>query len=392
MPNINVTNLSTTSLMLPGLYHTDPVAPGTTATFDVPDTAEYIGLAVIQTLITNGVIRVETSTDDTALRPVPVYTTAALPAASTFPSGTLVWDSTRMKLVASYNDVWRDETVVIAGTAAALGVLTNVPDNAIAFATDTLTLMRYAPAPVSAFVPCSLSNPAGVNAGLPANPHFVGQLAYNTTTQALMVCTAAPAGVGVWQTVFTAPTGTTGAPPTTPAVPVAGNIYFNTTTNRLSLHDGTAWMHLPVAHFDTAANIALVAGAGTYVGEFGWASDTNRLAVCVTDTTPGPAVWFNETTVGMYAGGATHAYTGAVVFDPTGFINTMANHGSFSVYNGAAWVPSEVVVPGYANVAALPVVGDVAEGTLALDLTGGAGARLYAMILVGAVPTWVTDL
>jgi hypothetical protein len=271
---------------------------------------------------------------------------------------------------------------------AALVVAGNVPDNAIAFNTDALTLMRYAPAPVSDFMTCSLSNPANVAAGVPAGIHFVGQLAYNTTTQALMVCTAAPLGVGVWDTIFTAPVGTTGAPPATPAVPVAGNIYFNTTTNRLSLHDGAAWMHLPVAHFDTAANIALVAGAGTYVGEFGWASDTNRLAVCVVDTVPGPAVWFNETTVGMYAGGATHAYTGAVVFDPTGFIGTMANHGSFSVYNGAAWVPNEVVVPGYANVAALPVVGDVPEGTLAIDLTGGAGARLYAKI--GAA--WVTDL
>lgn len=384
MPNISVTNLSTTSLMLPGLYLTDPVAPGTTATFNVPDSDEYLGLPAIVTLIANGVIRVETSTDDTTLRPVPVYTTAALPAASTFPSGTIVWDSTRMKLVVSFNDVWRDETVVIAGTVAALGALTNVPTNAIAFATDTLTLMRYNGAN---FVTCSLSNPAGFNAGLPANPHFVGQLAYNTTTQALMVCVGA-GSPGTWDVVFTAPVGTTGAPPATPAVPVAGNIYFNSTTNRLSLHDGAAWMHLPVAHYDTAANIALVAGAGTYVGEFGWASDTNRLAVCVVDTTPGPAVWFNETTIGMYAGGAAHAYTGAMVFDPTGFIGTMANHGRFSVYNGAAWVPSEVVVPGYANVAALPVVGDVPEGTLALDLTGGAGARLYAKI--GAA--WVTDL
>ena len=383
MPTLNISNLSTSVLALPGGYYTDPVAPGATVAITVDDTDEFLGLEAIVHLIAAGIIRIETSTDDPNLRPVLVYTTVTLPAASTVADGTLVWDSTRMKLIVAYGDVWRDETVVIAGTVAALGALANVPTNAIAFATDSLTLMRYNGA---AFVTCSLSNPAGVNAGLPANPHFVGQLAYNSTTQSLLVCTAA-GSPGTWDTVFVAPTGTTGAPPADAAA-LAGGAYFNTTTNRLSLHDGAAWVHLPVAHFNTAANIALVAAAGGHVGEFGWASDTNRLAVCVTDTTPGPAVWFNETTVGMYAGGATHAYTGATVFDPTGFINTMVNHGRFSVYNGAAWVPSEVVVPGYAGVGLLPVVGDVPEGTLAIETTGGAGARLYAKIGV----LWVTNL
>jgi len=379
MPTLHITNLSTAVLALPGGFYTDPVAAGATVDVTVDDTDAFLGLEAVSGLIARGIIRVESSTDDPNLRPVLTYTTAALPAAANFPDGTLVWDTTRQKLIVSYSDVWRDETVVIAGTTVALAALTNLPTNAIAFNTDSLTLQRYNGA---AWVSCSLSNPAASQAGLPANPHFEGQLTYNDTTQSLLVCTTA-GSPGTWDSVFVAPTGTTGAPPADAAA-LAGGAFFNTTTNRLSLHDGAAWVTLPVAHYDTAANIAVAAGAVVTAGQMGWATDTNRLAVYT------GAAWFNETTVGMYAPAAGHVYNGAIVFDDTGFVNTMANHGTLRVYSTAlaAWTPSVVVVPGYAGIPALPVVGDVPNGTLAIETTGGAGARLYAKI-GGA---WVTDL
>jgi hypothetical protein len=379
MPTIFVSNLTASPFALSGGYYTAPIAPGQTVSFTVEDTDEFIGSTSIAAAIAAGRISVETSTSDASIRPIPVYTTVTLPAATAFASGTLVWDSTRMKLLASVSNVWRDQTTVIAGTTAALAALTNIPTNAIAFNTETLALQQRTAG--GAWLSCSLANPAASQAGLPANPHLEGELTRNDTTQSLLVCTTA-GSPGTWDSVFVAPTGAGAAP--AEAATATGGAYFDTNYNRLAFRVGANWVHLPVTHYDTAANIEVLRAADgvATAGQYGWANDTNRLAVYT------GAAWFNETTVGMYAGGATHAYTGAIVFDPTGFIGTMAGNGSLSVYNGAAWVPSRVVVPGYAGVPALPVVGDVPVGTLVLETTGGAGARLYAKI--GAA--WVTNL
>jgi len=400
MPTINVTNLTSAVLALPGGFYTSPVAPGATVSFDVPDFDEFIGRVAIRNLLVAGSIGVLNSALDAEVRPVPTYTTAQLAGTVTptlFPTGTVVYDSTRMSPVVDALDIatglvdsWQPQITVIAGTSAALAALIalgNVPTNALAFNTDTATLVRNNG---TAFVSCNLSTVITSQAGLPANPHVDGQLTYNETTQSLLVCTTAGAP-GTWDTVFVAPTGTTVAPPAEAAT-VTGGAYFNTTTNRLSFRVGANWLHLPVAHYDTAANIAAVAGAGKYIGEFGWASDTNRIEICAVDTTPGPAVWYNETTVGMYAPAAGHAYNGAVIFDGTDFINTTLGQGTLRVYSGAAvaWLAPQTVVPIVPQVADLPAVADVPVGYMVLVNAGVGvpGTTLYTKI--GAA--WVTGL
>jgi hypothetical protein len=170
---------------------------------------------------------------------------------------------------------------------------------------------------------------------------------------------------------------------------VTGGAYFNTTNSRLSFYNGAAWVDLPVTHFDSTANIAIAAGAVTTVGQWGWDNVTNRPAVCINATGP---VWYNETTVGMYAPANAHAYVGAAVFDPTDFIGTMVGSGRFMVCTTdatpgpAVWRPSAVVVPVAAGAPANAA--DYPEGTLIIDSTGGAGTTLYAKI--GAA--WVNNL
>jgi hypothetical protein len=390
MPTISVTNLTARAFPLPGGFYTSLVLPGTTVTFSVKDSDEFLGIPAVATMIAAGAIGVVPSTADASIRPVPVYTTITLPATTTYPTGTLVWDSTRMTTVADISDIWRPHTVVIAGTAAQLGALTNVPTNALAFCSDigTGTLVRYTGA---AWVACNLSLPITSQAGLPANPHVDGQLTYDETLQALFVCTTA-GSPGTWDSVFVAPTGTTGAPPAEAAT-VTGGVYFDTSTSHLAFRVGTAWLHLPVVNYATAAAVEAIRTADAVVttGQFGWASDLNRIAVYNAVGAPlGP--WITDTTVGMYVPGAPHVYNGAIIHDPTGFINTMLNQGTLRVYSTAAvaWMPNSIVAPTYANVGAFPAVGDVPEGSLAIDASavGVPGTVLYAKI--GAA--WVAAL
>jgi hypothetical protein len=388
MPNITVYNLTAAQLVLPSGYCTVTLPAGGSNTFAVPDVDEFRGITTISDLVDAGYISIEASTDSASVRPVPTYTTTELGTtvpATLFPSGTIVYDETRMSPVAAVTDIWRNHTTVVAGDTVALGLLTNVPTNAVAFDTTLATLVRYNG---TAWVTCHLSTAISAQPGVPG-AGVAGDLTYDTTAQALMICTNA---VGpVWDTVFTAAVGTTVAPPVE-ATTATGSAYYNTTTRRLSLRVGAAWVHLPVVHYATAAAIAAVPDAAAHVGEFGWASDTNRLAVCVTDATPGPAVWFNETTVTIDAPGAGHAYNGAVIFDGTGFINTMAARGQLRVYSQAAavWRQAQKVLPVVNLVGDLPAVADVPVGYMVLVRAGVGipGTTLYTKI--GAA--WVTGL
>lgn len=386
MPNITVYNLTAAPLVLPSGYCTVTLPSNGSTTFDVPDVDEFRGMTSISSLLDSGYISIEAAVDSANIRPVPTYTTTEMGTtapATLFPSGTLAYDETRMSPVAAVTDIWRNHTTVVAGTTGVLAGLTNIPTNAVAFDTTLATLVRYNG---TAWVTCHLSTVISEQAGVPG-AGVVGDLTFNTTTQALLVCTNA---VGpVWDTVFTAAVGTTGAPPAEAAT-ATGAAYYNTTTRRLSLRVGAAWVHLPVAHFDTAANINTARGAVVAVGQFGWATDLNRVALYNNLGAPGP--WFTEQTVGMYAPGAGHAYNGAVVQDPTGFINTMANRGQFRVYSLAAtaWRQAQPVLPLVNLVGDLPAVGDVPAGYMVLVRAGVGipGTTLYTKI--GAA--WVTGL
>jgi hypothetical protein len=380
MPTISVTNNTATAMTLPGLDYTSPVPAGGTVSFYVEDSDEYVGRSIIVSMIASGYIRVELTTDDVELRPIPSFTTLLLPVASTYPSGTVVFDSTRMKPIVSFGDIWRYQTTVTAGTTAALNALTNTPTNAIAYSTDAATLVRYDGAN---FVSCSLSTPCNVQAGVPAG--VAGQLSYNTTTQSLMCYTGA-----AWDSICVAPTGAGAAP--ADAAAVAGGMYWDTVTNRLTLHNGAAWMNLPVVTRDTAANLDTLRGAVATAGQVGWSTDSNRLVVYT------GAAWFDEATVGMKDTGAATVGNGVIVLDPTGFANAQVGRGRFQIYNtaafgGAAWVPYSPVVRTAANLAAFPVVVDVPEGTLVVNIMGdtagapGVPGTAYLYTKVGAA--WV---
>jgi hypothetical protein len=314
MPTISVINLSTSPLALPGNVYTSVVASGETVSFDVDDLDEFLGLSSVADLITRALIRVETATTDTNWRPTPSYTNALLPTDATV--GMVVFNST------------------------------------------SGTLVRWSGA---AWVALSLSNPVNIQVGLPAGT--AGQLSYNSTTQSLMLYTGA-----AWDTVFVAPESTIGAPPATAAA-IDGGAFYATDLGRLAFYDevATQWAQVPTTSYATAANIEVARGAVTTAGQFGWASDTNRMAVYT------GAAWFNETTVGMYAPGGATAANGVVVYDSTGFANLQAGYGVLRVYNaaypgGAAWAPVLYVAPSYAT-GALPVVGDVPVGTVVYDTT-----------------------
>lgn len=375
MPTISVTNNTATALMLPGLDYTSPVPAGGVVSFYVEDSDEYIGRSLIVSMIASGYIRVETTTNDVELRPVPTFTTVLLPAASNYPSGTVVFDSTRMKPIVSFNDIWRYQTTVTAGTTAALNALADTPANALAYSTDANTLMR-ATGGAGTFVACSLSTPCNIQAGVPAG--VAGQLSYNTTTQSLMCYTGA-----AWDTICVAPTNAGAAPPE--AAAVAGGMYWDSVTNRMTMHNGAAWMNLPVVTRDTLVNLGTLRGAVATAGQVGWSTDSSRLVVYT------GAAWFDEATIGMKATGAATVGNGVIVLDPTGFANAQVGRGRINVYNtaafgGAAWVPYSPVVRTCANLAGRPVVADVPEGTLLVQLDGN-GTLTYLWVKVGLV--WV---
>lgn len=400
MPNISVTNNSSSLLALPGGFYTSPVLPGATVTFSVDNTEDFTGLTAVVALAAAGTIWISTDSSAAEERPLPCYTTAELAGtvpATLFPSGTVVYDETRMSPVASVTDIWRDHTTVVASDTAGLAALIaggNVPLNAIAFNTDTATLVRNNG---TAFVSCNLSTAISVQAATPV-AGVLGDLTYSTNTQALMVCTN-PAGP-VWDTVFVAPVNAAPATPPPSAATVTGGVYYNTDTSRLSFRVGSNWVDLPVTHFATTAAmeaIRVVAPVNT-AGQHGWDSDLNRFSVY-----PGGALaaWINETTVGMYAPATHNLSVGVTIFDPTGFVGTMATYGALRVCTDIAvptWVPSTVVLPVVDLVGDLPVPADVPIGYMALVRAGQGppvipGGTLYWVKDVGAgVHGWANNM
>lgn len=454
MPNVTVTNLHTGSLVLPTNSYPNAIQPGDSATFSVDDVDEFMGDSGIAGLIAGNYISVAQASAATGdIYPTPVAATASLPTATAVADGTLYFDSDRNRLVVQNGDAWVTEPTV---TAAATGALPAAPpDDAIAYSTTANTLYYYNGA---AWVSCSLSNPINVAAAVPGAP-VAGEIAHETTTNTTQVYTGA-----AWAQIDAMLSGTVAAPPAEASTAAGGN-YFNTDNDRISLHDGTNWLNLPVMtvdtqanintmagagiatgmmgfstdtltwihydgaqwavlpqllqdtsanintaagagiaagmmaystttdtiiHYDganwltlphmmrdTQANIATAGGAGLAAGMFGWNTDTNRVNIYT------GAAWFDQATVGA------HATTGAVaapaeemlIFVEAGFQNAELGRGRLYEYNRAAWRAADYVVPGYVNVAAFPVAGDVPVGTLALDLSG-AGAD-YIHVSVG---------
>ncbi len=127
MSDISVRNLSTSTLTLPGGYYVNTLAPGELVTFDVLDTDNFTQDPRVLALETAGTIRLVRSTEDYQGRPMPVYTTSTLPAASAVAAGTVVWNSTTKAFNESDGTSW-DETATGSSatlTAAATAIAAN---------------------------------------------------------------------------------------------------------------------------------------------------------------------------------------------------------------------------------------------------------------------------
>jgi len=70
MPNVIVTNLHTTAIVVPGGWYTDEILPSASATFDVPDTDDFVMMASVVDLVERGFIRVELEADSVDFRPI----------------------------------------------------------------------------------------------------------------------------------------------------------------------------------------------------------------------------------------------------------------------------------------------------------------------------------
>lgn len=370
MPTVQVTNLLSGAYVLPGGWYTKTMAAGETVTVTCPDVDKFLGSHDIEAALAAGTIQVEMTTSDLQLRPAPTYATASLPLASTFSSGTVVFDTTTLRPIVSFTDIWRYQTTVTAGTTGGLAGLLNIPTNAVAFDTSLQRMFCYFAA---AWNTCSTVIYPTVQAGFPALP-ALGQLTYNSTTQSLMIYNGA-----TWDSVCVAPTGTT-VVPAADAAALAGGMYWNTTTSQMALHNGAAWQQLNLFPYGATAALTALRGAVVIDGQVGWSSDSNR-PLFYSFAGVG---WFDEATVGMKTTAAATAADGVVVYQSTGFANNEVGYGQLYVYSTApvvdAWFMADSVVNGYANVGALPVAADVPVGTLAIDLAGAGGFYLYVQV------------
>jgi hypothetical protein len=331
----------------------------------VVDVDRYLNNTVIAYLSANGYIDVVPSTGAELDRPIATYATASLPTAADVAVGTVVFDSDRERCITQISDAWVTELTVTSDTAANLALL-SPPTNAIAHNTDTGTANYYTGA---AWVTGHISDPISVQAGTPVAGGS-GLCTYNTTTGEFLVDTT---GVPNWDSIMVGASGTIAAPPASAAA-AAGGMYWNTDTNRMSVHDGTNWIHHNVVTRDTDVNIAAI--TNPVAGNIAWSTDLSRFSIYT------GAAWDAETTVGMYATGAATALNGVLVRDPTGFANNEVGRGFIQVYDttafgGAAWVNLDYVIRSYATTAAFPTPADVPEGTLAYDQAGAGGKYVH---------------
>ena len=149
MAQITVQNLTNSTLSLPGLRYTSALGPNASATFDVPNTDEFLSHTTMQKLIDEGIVSVKLTSSDALLRPLQVWTTTTLPSAGGVVSGTVVWDSTERTFKVSDGSAWSpmiDGTAVLA-TVGATDIpayrLTGYDTNALLVASPTST-ERYA--------------------------------------------------------------------------------------------------------------------------------------------------------------------------------------------------------------------------------------------------------
>lgn len=364
MPTITVTNNHTTKLTLPGGYYVDPVVPGGVVSFDVDDVDEYMAITAVVSMIAKGQISVVYSTGSAEARPFPSYTTAGLPLATSVADGTVVYDTDRERLLVQYGDDWISEPTVTSDTAANLALL-SPPDHALAHNTDTTTANYYNGA---AWITGNISDPINVQAGVPG-VGGAGLMNFNTTTDELTIDTT---GGPVWDSIMVCAGGTIAAPPAS-ASTLAGGMYWNTDTNRVSAHDGTNWVNYNVVTRDTDTDIGLI--ANPIAGNIAWSIDRSRFACYA-------AAWELETSVGMYNIAGATALNGVVIRDPTGFANLEVGRGFLQIHDtaafgGAAWVNLDYVIRAYADTVAFPAAADVPEGTLAYDQTGAGGDFLH---------------
>ncbi|KKL23732.1 hypothetical protein LCGC14_2422440, partial [marine sediment metagenome] len=127
MPDITIRNLTGNTITVPGGHYVGTIAPFGSVTFDVPETDEYAQESRVVALVDGGTIRLEYDSDDTQDRPMPVYTAATLPVASTLTAGTMVWNSTTKTVNVSDGTNW-DEIATGSSTtltAAATAIEAN---------------------------------------------------------------------------------------------------------------------------------------------------------------------------------------------------------------------------------------------------------------------------
>ena len=117
MPNITVNNLHTSTISIPGGAYVAPVPVGGSVTFDVPDTNEFAADSRIVSLVASGIISLSYSATDAVERPLPVWTTATLPAAASTAAGTIVWNSTERTVYECDGTSWAPQ---VSGTSAQL--------------------------------------------------------------------------------------------------------------------------------------------------------------------------------------------------------------------------------------------------------------------------------
>jgi len=106
MADITVTNLTGNTIVVPGGYYINTIAPYGSATFDVDETDEFAQDSRIEALVAAGTIRLTYDSGDTQDKPIPSYTTANLPAANTVTSGTVVYDTTTKETLVSDGTAW----------------------------------------------------------------------------------------------------------------------------------------------------------------------------------------------------------------------------------------------------------------------------------------------
>ena len=237
---------------------------------------------------------------------------------------------------------WTAKGQLIVGTGAGTDTLLNVGGSTAFLVADSLTTsgLRWSDSSTSA-----AQMPAGATGARPS-PAAAGQIRFNTTTNKFEFYTG-----GGWETVASAPSGSTFVIQTTPTTgsasavipsgttaqqqtvpaPLAGYTRFNTDTTSMEVFDGTTWTAVgapPVAGLGIAitGNIVKVAipqastpptpGAGAaqaVVGSMYWDDVLNQLFIYYSNG--GSPIWVQAAP--SASGGSTYTATAPIVVTGT---------------------------------------------------------------------------